>query len=59
MLKFRERMEIMQKRKFREKYRIFKNKCKILAKKIAKIHQNRLNFENFQRGIYPRAQLMD
>ena len=46
MLKFRERMEIMQKRKFREKYRIFKNKCKILAKKIAKIHQNRLNFEN-------------
>jgi len=31
-------MEIMpKKRNFREKYRLFKNKCKILANKIAKI----------------------
>ena len=50
--------KIMQKNKrklcekqehFAKKYKNFKNKCKMFAKAIAKIHQERLNFENTRR----------
>ena len=63
MQNFCKKMEIMQnKRKFRKKYRIFKDKCKILAKKLRKFIKKDWFFlykTHFQRGTYPQAQLMD
>ena len=38
--------KLCKKRKFREKYRMFKNQMQNFSKKVAKIHQKSLDFEN-------------
>ena len=61
MRKFRQQRKLCKKKKFLRK---IKNSLKQMQSFSKKVHQKRQYFENtrkthFQRGIYPRAQLMD
>ena len=61
MRKFRQQRKLCKKKKFSRKIQISLKQMQSFSKKV---HQKRQYFENtrkthFQRGIYPRAQLMD